>query len=92
MADDAGLGVTVDVGLPLPGRGVWVASADVFRLQALELLLRAELVGLGFRNDVSEGNGGWAGSAGGTYHFCELSGTSLLRSNASRQALGSFGS
>lgn len=54
MADDAGLGVAVDVGLPLPGRGVWVAGADVFRLQALELLLRAELVGLDFsQNDVS---------------------------------------
>lgn len=46
MTDDAGLGVAVDIGLPLPGCRVWVASADVFRLQALELLLRAELVGL----------------------------------------------
>lgn len=58
MADDAGLGVAVDVGLPLPGRGVWVASADVFRLQALELLLRAELVGLEFQSDVSKAGGG----------------------------------
>lgn len=46
MPDDAGLGVAVDVGLPLPARGVWVPSTDVLGLEALELLLCAELVGL----------------------------------------------
>lgn len=46
MPDDAGLGVAVDVGLPLPARGVRVPGADVLGLEALELLLRAELVGL----------------------------------------------
>lgn len=46
VADDAGLGVAVDVGLPLPRGGVWVARADVLGLQALELLLGAEFVGL----------------------------------------------
>lgn len=46
MADDAGLGVAVDVGLPLPARRVRVAGADVLGLEALELLLRAELIGL----------------------------------------------
>lgn len=46
MPDDAGFGVAVDVGLPLPARGVRVPGADVLGLEALELLLRAELVGL----------------------------------------------
>lgn len=46
MADHAGLGVAVDVGLPLPARRVRVACADVLGLEALELLLRAQLVGL----------------------------------------------
>lgn len=49
VADDAGLGVAVDVGLPLPARRVRVAGADVLGLEALELLLRAELVGLLWR-------------------------------------------
>lgn len=46
MPDDACLGVAVDVGLPLPARGVGVPGADVLGLEALELLLRAELVSL----------------------------------------------
>lgn len=46
MPNDAGLGVAVDVGLPLPTRRVRVPGPDVLGLEALELLLRAELVGL----------------------------------------------
>lgn len=46
MPNDAGLGVSVDVGLPLPARRVRVPGPDVLGLEALELLLRAELVGL----------------------------------------------
>lgn len=47
VADDAGLGVAVDVGLPLPAGGVGVASPDVLGLQPLEFLLGAEFVRLG---------------------------------------------
>lgn len=54
VPDDAGLGVAVDVGLPLPAGRVWVAGADVFGLEPLELLLRAEFVGLSRR-----GGGSW---------------------------------
>lgn len=46
VAHDAGLGVAVDVGLPLPARRVRVPRADVLGLQPLELLLGAQLVGL----------------------------------------------
>jgi len=46
VAHQAGVGVTVDVGLPLPAGRVWMAGADVLGLEPLELLLRAELVGL----------------------------------------------
>ena len=46
VPNDASLGVAVDVGLPLPARGVRVPGTDVLGLEALELLLRAELVGL----------------------------------------------
>jgi hypothetical protein len=46
VADDAGLGVAVDVRLPLPARRVRVPGADVLGLEPLELLLGAELVGL----------------------------------------------
>lgn len=46
VPNDAGLGVAVDVGLPLPARRVRVAGANVLGLEALELLLGAELVGL----------------------------------------------
>lgn len=46
MPNDAGLGVSVDIGLPLPARRVRVPGPDVLGLEALELLLRAELVGL----------------------------------------------
>lgn len=46
MADEGGVGVAVDVGLPLPACGIRVASADVFRLEAFEFLLGAKFVGL----------------------------------------------
>lgn len=46
VADDAGFGIAVDVGLPLPARRVRVSRADVLGLQPLELLLRAQFVGL----------------------------------------------
>lgn len=46
MADDARVGVAVDVGLPLPARRVRVAGADELCLKPLELLLGAEFVGL----------------------------------------------
>lgn len=46
MADDTGLGVAVDVGLPLPAGRVWVSRANVFGLETLQLLLCTELVGL----------------------------------------------
>lgn len=51
MTDDAGLGVAVNVGLPLPARRVRVPGANVLGLEALELLLRAELVGLWVEGD-----------------------------------------
>lgn len=50
MTDDARLCVAVDVGLPLPARCVGVTRTDVFGLQALKFLLRAELVGLDKEN------------------------------------------
>lgn len=46
VAGNGGQGVAVDVGAPFPAGGVGVACADVFGLQALEFLLRAEFVGL----------------------------------------------
>lgn len=46
VAGDAGLGVAVDIGLPLPAGCVRVACANVLGLEPLELLLGAELVGL----------------------------------------------
>ena len=46
MAHDGRQRVAVDIGAPFPASGVWVAGADVFGLQALEFLLRAEFVGL----------------------------------------------
>ena len=46
MADDGAVRVARDVGPPLPGRRVGVSRADILGLQALEFLLRAELVGL----------------------------------------------
>lgn len=46
MSNDAGLGVAVNVGFPLPAGRVGVAGADVLGLQPLELLLGAQLVGL----------------------------------------------
>lgn len=46
VADDGGVRVAVDVGLPLPARRVGVAGADELGLEPLELLLRAKLVGL----------------------------------------------
>ena len=47
VADDVGKCVAVDVGLELPARRVGVAGTDVLGLEALEFLLRAQLVGLG---------------------------------------------
>lgn len=46
MADNVRECVAVDVGLELPARRVGVPGADVFGLEALEFLLRAEFVGL----------------------------------------------
>ena len=46
MADVAGEAVASDVRGPLEAGGVGVAGADVARLELLQLLLRAELVGL----------------------------------------------
>lgn len=46
VADNVGECVAVDVGLELPARRVGVPGADVFGLEALEFLLRAEFVGL----------------------------------------------
>jgi hypothetical protein len=43
---EAGVGVAMDVGLPLPACRVGVASAYVFGLETLEFLLGAEFVGL----------------------------------------------
>lgn len=48
VADDAAVGVAVDVGLPLPRGRVGVPRANVLGLQAFEFLLGAELVGLLF--------------------------------------------
>lgn len=72
MANVAGQAVAVDVGRPFELRGVGVAGADVAGLQLLQLLLRAEFVGLeegvsagrGFplSRGVGLGEGGW------TYH------------------------
>jgi len=46
MSDDARVGVAMDVGLPLPARGIGMSCADVLGLQALELLLVAQFVRL----------------------------------------------
>jgi hypothetical protein len=46
VAGDGGVCVALDVGAPFPAGRVWVTSADVFRLEALEFLLGAEFVGL----------------------------------------------
>lgn len=46
VADDACLGVAVDIGLPLPTGRVRVTCANILGLQALEFLLGAELIGL----------------------------------------------
>jgi len=50
MADYAGVGVAVDVSLPLPAVRVGMSGADIFGLETLELLLRSELVGLAKRS------------------------------------------
>ena len=49
MAGDGRVCVALDVGAPFPACRVWVTSADVFRLEALEFLLGAEFVGLSIR-------------------------------------------
>ena len=46
MSYNAGVGVTVDVRLPFPTGRIRVASANELGLEALELLLCAELVRL----------------------------------------------
>ena len=46
MTDDAGVGVAINVRLPLPTRRVRVAGADVLGLEPFEFLLGAKLVGL----------------------------------------------
>lgn len=46
MAGDGRVCVALNVGAPFPACRVWVTSADVFRLEALEFLLGAEFVGL----------------------------------------------
>lgn len=46
MAGDGRVCVALNVGAPFPACRVWVTSADVFRLEALEFLLSAEFVGL----------------------------------------------
>ncbi|KAJ6444072.1 hypothetical protein O9K51_02466 [Purpureocillium lavendulum] len=46
VADDGRVRVALDVGPPLPARGVWVAGSEELGLQALELLLVSKLVGL----------------------------------------------
>lgn len=58
---DARLGVAVDIGPPLPARRVRVARPDVLGLQALEFLLRAELVGLGRKKGDEVSLGGRKG-------------------------------
>ena len=46
MSNDAGVGVAVDVGLPLPTCRVWVTGADVLGLEPFEFLLGTKLVRL----------------------------------------------
>lgn len=46
VAREARVRVAEDVGLPLPTGRVWVAGADVFGLEPLELLLGTKFVGL----------------------------------------------
>lgn len=46
MACDRGVGVSLQVCSPFPGRGIGVACSNVFGLQAIELLLGTELVSL----------------------------------------------
>lgn len=46
VSDNRRVGITLDVGLPLPACRVGVASTDKLGLEALEFLLRAELIGL----------------------------------------------
>lgn len=47
VADDGRVRVALDVGAPLPAGRVGVAGTNVLGLEALELLLVTELVGLG---------------------------------------------
>lgn len=46
MADNRGVGISLDVGPPLPAGRVGMASSDIFGLEAFELLLVAKFVGL----------------------------------------------
>lgn len=47
MTGDGRVCIALDVGAPLPARGVGMASTDVLGLEAFEFLLVAKLVGLG---------------------------------------------
>jgi hypothetical protein len=46
MSDNGRVRVPMDVGPPLPARGIRVACPDVLGLESLELLLRSKLVRL----------------------------------------------
>lgn len=46
MADNGGVGVALDIGPPLPARGIRMAGSDVLGLETFEFLLVAKLVGL----------------------------------------------
>lgn len=46
VTDNTRVGVAMDVGLPFPARRVGVSGANVFGLEAFQLLLGTEFVGL----------------------------------------------
>lgn len=46
VADDRGIGISLDIRPPLPTRGIRMASSDIFGLETFEFLLVAKLVGL----------------------------------------------
>lgn len=46
MTDNTRIGIAMNVGLPFPARRVGVSCADVFGLEAFQLLLGTEFVGL----------------------------------------------
>lgn len=77
MADYGRVGVALDVGAPLPARGVGVARTDVLGLEALQLLLVAELVGLG-RMQVSGKNSAVMGSRAKYHSLGVVNGVMLV--------------